>query len=422
MLIVFSIQGLLLVAVGFPLLYLAFLTIAAAGYRKRDRFPADSLRRFVFVVPAHDEQHSIAGTVQSLLQVDYPRELFDVFVLADNCSDGTALVARESGAMVLERTNPVDRGKGHALEWGIAQVAQGPIAYDAFIVVDADSTISRNFLTVMNHERECGHRCIQASDIVAPGRGSWSAEMIRISFLLFNVVRPLGRRVCGLSAGLRGNGMCLSADVLREHPWSAYSRAEDVEFGLQLLLSGVPVAFAPEATVFAVMPQQSEHARSQRSRWEAGRFPLIRNFAWKLLKAGVRHQSLTLVDACVDLVTPPLVNLFVLAFLCWTMNAVAFLASAVALFWFVSWSVILCAALFHLLAGMVIAGADKATFRALFSLPKYLLWKARLYRKLAGGGAEQEWIRTTREQGQSHSDASMEGNIGVRHGDEKQPS
>ena len=133
--------------------------------------------------------------------------------------------------------------------------------------------------------------------------------MTRLSFLLYNFVRPLGRAVLGCSAGLKGNGMCFTAELLTEFPWSSFSLNEDVEYGLELLLKGVTVQFAPEAKLFAKMPHNVENARSQRVRWEAGRFPVIWKYSLKLLTAAFSRHSFKLFDAFVELMTPSLVNM-----------------------------------------------------------------------------------------------------------------
>ena len=273
------VQLLLLVTVGTLVTYLFVLSVLAAMARGSTRVEPTLARRFAVLVPAYNEELTIAPTLQSILQMNYPRTLFDVFVIADNCTDGTAAVSREHGATVIERRNKELRGKGYALRWAIDRLLSSSEAYDAFVVVDADSTVSRNFLGIMSSYLEKGVQVLQSSDLVRPQPGAWSSEIIRLGFILYNYVRPLGRRVLGCSAGLRGNGMCFAANVLRSFPWEAYSRAEDLEFGLYLLLQGVSTVFAPEASVLATMPLNARLAESQRERWEGGRVPIIKKYA-----------------------------------------------------------------------------------------------------------------------------------------------
>jgi 1,2-diacylglycerol 3-beta-glucosyltransferase len=299
----------LLATIGLLVVYLFMLSVFAACARVPGQLDTTRSRRFAVLIPAHNEEFTIAPTITSLLELEYPAQHFDVVVIADNCTDRTADVARKSGTIVYERTNAELRGKGHALRWCFDRLLSGSDQYDAFVVIDADSVVSANFLTVMNHYLERGDTVIQASDLVKPQPGAWSSEMTRLGFTLYNYARPLGRRVIGCSTGLRGNGMCFAADVLRSHPWEAYTRTEDLEFGLSLLLAGIPVAFAPQAFVLATMPQNPQLAESQRARWEHGRFPVIRTFGPILLNKTLRHGSFRSLDAFIDLITPPLINL-----------------------------------------------------------------------------------------------------------------
>ena len=397
------VQILLLATVGGFVVYLFSLSVLALFARTTTAFAATATRRFAVLVPAHNEESAISSTIQSILQVDYPRTCFDVIVIADNCTDQTAAVSKQNGALVFERENHDMRGKGYALRWCFDRLLSLDEPYDAFIVVDADSTVSMDFLRVMNHYLESGAKVIQASDMVKPQPGAWSSEMTRLGFTLYNYARPLGRKVIGCSAGLRGNGMCFSADVLRKHPWQAYSRAEDLEFGLHLLLNGISVTFAREAMVIATMPQNPRLAESQRARWEGGRFPVIKRYALPLLGRTVARGSFKLLDAFIDLVTPPLINLMgvVVGLLFMTFVLDALGVATMQLFVYL-WAGILVLGFLHMFVGLYAAHADRDLYRALFHLPRYTAWKVMLYLKLFRRGETKEWIRTTREPAIAH--------------------
>jgi cellulose synthase/poly-beta-1,6-N-acetylglucosamine synthase-like glycosyltransferase len=387
---------LLLVTVGFCVLYLFVLSVLAL-FGKTSR-PASTRHhhRFAAIIPAHNEEQTIAPTIKSLLQTEYPRQKVDVIVVADNCADRTAAVGQENGATVLERTDETLRGKGHALRWCFDRLLpQG--RYDAFVVVDADSVVSPNFFSVMDEYLQRNATVIQASDLVKPRHDSWSSEMTRVGFLLYNYVRPLGRRVLGCSAGLRGNGMCLAAEVLRKHPWEAYSRAEDLEFGLSLLLKGVRVYFAPEARVLATMPHDPRLAESQRARWEGGRLPVIERFAWRLLSNALTRGSFRLLDAFIDLVTPPLVMLMAIVVTILLATIVLATVGLIPEMFVYLWGAVLLLGILHMFIGLLAAKADASLYRALLYIPRYALWKAALMLKLVKQDKTTEWIRTTRE-------------------------
>ncbi len=383
---------------GFFVAYLFMLSVMAASVRTSKKVEPTYGRRIAVLIPAHNEEFTITPTIQSLLRLEYPRERFDVFVIADNCTDRTAEIGKQCGAIVLERTNNELRGKGYALRWCMDQLLSRSDGYDALVVVDADSIASRNFLGIMNTYLERGAKLLQASDLVKPQPGVWSSEMTRLGFTLYNYARPLGRRVIGCSAGLRGNGMCFDAGVLRSHPWHAYSRAEDLEFGLHLLLQGIPVTFAPEASVLATMPQNPQLAESQRARWEGGRLPVIKKYALPLLREGLLRGSLKCLDAFIDLVTPALINLMAMVTCVLLFTIVMFVTGLSEVLTFVYlWSGVFVLGVLHMFIGLFAARADKDLYKALFHLPRYAAWKMLLYLKLARHGETTEWVRTTRE-------------------------
>jgi cellulose synthase/poly-beta-1,6-N-acetylglucosamine synthase-like glycosyltransferase len=383
---------------GFFVVYLTALSVLALFVRPKREFPAARKRRFALVVPAHNEELSIARTLASLLAIDYPKELFTVIVVADNCTDATASLARSAGANVRERTDTTLRGKGYALRWCFDQILRETPPYDAVVVIDADSIASANFLTVMNHYLERGAGAIQCSDMVAPLPGAWSSEVTRLGFTLYNHVRPLARSLFGFSAGLRGNGMCFSAATLRDHPWNTYSLNEDLEYGLVLLLRGVPVVFAPEALVLATMPATAANAESQRSRWERGRFPVIRRYTWPLVALSARTLSLRPLDALIELIIPPFVNLIAAILALTLLTAVLSVTGYSGAFSFlVAWEILLVLGVAHVLIGLVAAGADRDLYRTLLAIPRYAVWKLLLYTKFVRRRPSTEWVRTTRE-------------------------
>lgn len=379
-------------------LYLALLSIFALFARIGVIGSKTTLNRFAIVVPAHNEETSVEETIRSILEIEYPRSHFDVVVIADNCTDRTAEIARELSAKVFERTNTNQRGKGYALSWCFDIILGSEYSYDAIAVIDADSTASTNFLIVLNQYLNMGSLAIQVSDMVKPQPGNWSSEITRLGFTLYNHVRPLGRKVIRCSAGIRGNGMCFSSKTLRDIPWNTYSLNEDLEYGLLLLLKGVNVDFAPETNVLATMPTHASNAVSQRSRWEKGRFPVIKKYSTKLLFGALSKFSYKLFDAFIDLVTPAFVNLFGFALLMFCLNGLflSFSLYSSKLFLFL-WGIILSLGLIHVTVGLFVAGADRKLLKAFFYIPKYALWKLMVYSRIISRQSQNEWIRTMRE-------------------------
>ena len=310
---------------AFGTAYLLGLT-AAAGWlwltRPALRLSARELRRpgqgnpvpipfqapqthFAILVPAHNEEVVIARTLRSLLTLDYPRALYSVQVIADNCTDGTAALARAGGAIVHERNDPTLRGKGYALHWLFGRLLADPQSGDAFVVIDADSVVNPGFLRALDGHLRRGAAAIQGYDTVLNPDASWGTGLRYVAFALLHYLRPLGRRLFGGSAGLKGNGMCFSRAVLERTDWGAFSVTEDLQFHLDLLLSGRPVTFAPDAVVWAEMPASMKAAHAQNVRWETGRLQMVRGYVPRLLGAALRRRSLILFDAAMENLVPP---------------------------------------------------------------------------------------------------------------------
>lgn len=377
--------------------YQFFLSLVSLFAKKKIEFTSEINRKFAVIVPAHNEEKIISKTIYSLSNLIYPKKNYDVFVIADNCTDQTAQIARTLGTTVLERTNPTQKGKGYALRWAYDEVLAHENKYDAIIVVDADSLVSGNFLEVMNDYLARGSRVIQCSDLVLPEPGNWSVEATRIGFLLYNYVKPLGRKVLGLNMGLRGNGMCFSADVLNEIPWQAWSLTEDVEYGLILLLEGVSIDFAPEATVYAQMPIEASNAETQRSRWEIGRIQIIRSYTPKFLYKAMSKRSPAYFDVFVELITPPFVNMMLMVTIIFGAGIILWLLALLPTMHLLMWGLLLSTGFCYLFIGLYVGGADKALYKSLLQLPLYIFWKLKVYVKALLIGKEKNWIRTTRD-------------------------
>jgi GT2 family glycosyltransferase len=392
-----------LFALGIPVFacaaYLGLLTLLSARLpAARASTPAT---RFRIVIPAHDESAGIASTIENLRSLDYPKDLFDILVVADNCSDDTASRAREAGARVLERKDDKQRGKGYALKYAFEQL---PETIDAVVVIDADTVASSNLLRAFAARLDAGARAAQADYAVRNAGAAWRTRLMAIAFGAFHVVRSRARERMGVSAGLRGNGMCFTAAVLREVPHDAFSIVEDVEYGIRLGEAGYRVFYVDEAHVYGEMVSSAKSARSQRERWEGGRAALLRRHASTLVKRGLAGNGL-LLDLAADVLVPPLSRIAGAAAV-GTLAATAggamtgdFVASRSA------FTASLAAIAVYVLRGWSVSGTGARGLADLVLAPWFMVWKLTLARR-ATARTDAEWIRTTREASSSESKAS----------------
>ncbi|HEY3816659.1 MAG TPA: glycosyltransferase [Polyangiaceae bacterium] len=373
--------------------YLLLLTLRS----RRTETPAlgDPSTRFQVVVPAHDEAAGIAETVRSLRDIDYPAELFEVVVVADNCKDDTAARARAAGARVLERTDDELRGKGYALAHAFEACLADAARTDAVVVVDADTVVSRNLLRAFDARLRAGAKAVQADYAVRNPDDGWRTRLMAIAFGMFHIVRSTGRESLGVSCGLRGNGMCFSTDLLEEVPHDAFSVVEDLEYGIRLGERGHRVHYAGEAHVYGDMVASEKASRSQRARWEGGRMQMAKRHALPLLARAFKERDPVLADLAMDVLVPPLSVLVTAA----AVGTAASAALAVvtrrpnaALVLFGASNLCLAA---YAVRGWQLSGTGTRGLATLCYAPVYMVWKATLgLRKTRRTPAD--WVRTAR--------------------------
>ena len=293
-------------AFALPAGYLALLSIAAAAGRSDDPPEGEPSLRLAVLVPAHDEEVLVGRCIDTLAAQDYPRGLYRVVVIADNCTDATPAVAREHGAEVLERHDPEHRGKGHALNWAMAQLIDSAPDIEAFVVVDADSVTEPGLLRALALAAASGAEAVQADYAALVDGADDRAQLRAAAFMLFHSVRFGGKARLGRPCSLVGNGMLFTRSLVMEHPWSAFSEVEDLEYTIQLRLAGIGPVFAPLGRLQAPVASAGAAAEVQRHRWEGGRMRIVRRYLPTVMRRTVAEGRVDLWDAAADLATPPL--------------------------------------------------------------------------------------------------------------------
>jgi len=385
-----------LVEFGFRLLagtggsYFAVLTTATFMLRQRVLESASTWPRFAVIIPAHNEEHTIPNTLESLDELDYPPECYGVFVIADNCSDATAEVARGYGCTVLERAAPERRAKGYALSWAFERI---PEEYDAVVVVDADTKVDPGLLDTFARAYEPS-AALQALNLQAVGSSASSVASFLASALQ-NYLKPLGRESLGFSAGLGGNGMCIPRNLLDDVPWRRFGLAEDVEYHADLVLAGRKVLFVPEARVFATAPSSLSGLRSQRLRWERGRVEALKRFAGPLLVRSIRKRDAASLETLIAIAAPPL-NLTTSASLgCLIFGSMRRSAISLAI-----GTLGVVAVAYAGIRTLWMVRAPAKVYAYSLILPLFIAWRTYISVRSLLQGVSKGWVRTERSRGE----------------------
>lgn len=284
-----------------------FFSISIFGWIKKKEdaslnYPPKT--KFALVVAAHNEEIVIAHIVDSLFRQNYPRELYDVFVIADNCSDKTAEIAEEHGARVFVRENKDERGKGYALEWMFNKIYNMEENYDAIAVFDADNLVSSNFLYEMNIQLSKDYKVVQGYIDSKNPFDSWITCSYSIAFWLSNRIFQLPRYNLGLSCSLCGTGFCVDLDVLKKIGWGATCLTEDLEFTMKLALNNIKIGWAHNAVVYDEKPITLIQSWKQRTRWMQGHADCASRFLIPLFKKAFKEASLISFDCALYLFQP----------------------------------------------------------------------------------------------------------------------
>ena len=384
--------------------YLAVLTAAAMckrGERSAPEVPtASSIRRFVILVPAHNEEAIIGRALESFRSLDYPPDQFQVHVVADNCTDGTVDIVRRFGYSAHMRIDSAAPGKGPALNWLYDRLREDGTPFDTVVIIDADTTVHADFLRCMAAALDGGARAAQAYYGVRDADGSPAAALRSAALACRHNLRPLGRTALGASSGLYGNGMAFDKDVMDGRRWSGHL-TEDMEFQMDLLLDRQRVAYVPGAVLEAEMPHDLESATSQNERWELGRQQVARRYLPVLVRrlvAGQTDLRAAYADAIFDHLVPPL-SVLIAANVCCGVGSAAMTLTRGRRIDRVNLVVSVVSAagiVVHVVSGLRSVDAPRSTYRALFQAPRLVVWKIRLWLRVLIRPKTVTWTRTTR--------------------------
>ena len=248
------------------------------------------------IIPAHNEEAVVANLVESLKHQDYPKELYDIYVIADNCTDKTAEVARKAGAIVYERFDETKKTKGFALNWFLGQKIEEDADYDAFCIFDADNIVDVNFLKNMNKKLCQGEDVVQGYRDIKNPTDNWITAGYAIFYWTMNRMYHLARYNLGLSPLINGTGFMVRFDVIKPEGWVTKTLTEDIEFSLKRIIKGKRLGWAVDAIVYDEQPLGFKQSWKQRTRWTVGHIQCIKEYTKPLAVAVKENKTLMNFD------------------------------------------------------------------------------------------------------------------------------
>jgi cellulose synthase/poly-beta-1,6-N-acetylglucosamine synthase-like glycosyltransferase len=353
------------------------------------------------LIPAHNEALLIESTLTALLQeIEHDRVPMNthIFVIADNCTDATATLARQVESQekitVLERQDLHRRGKGYALDYGLQVLAENPP--EVVIIIDADCQAYPQTIGNLAQLALITGRPIQALYLLEkPPQPSLKDLISAFAFKVKNSLRPRSLVQLKIACPLAGTGMAFPWSVLQSTSLASSHIVEDMKLGLDLAIAGHPPLFCPQAQVIGCLPGDEKASTGQRTRWEHGHLQLLLTYVPLLFKIALKKGRFDLIPVAFDLAIPPLSSLVIVWILVTGLSTIAT--------WVLSfWTATILLGVAGVLMGLAIGlawyqvGRTELPFHKLLAIPLYILWKIPLYFKFLVK-PQTQWVRTERD-------------------------
>lgn len=308
-------------------LYQVLVSLCSLVKLKEKPLKVKKDHRFMAIIPAHNEEAVVANLIESLKKQTYNKELYDIYVIADNCTDNTAKVAREAGAIVYERFDETKKTKGYALNWFLQQKIKEDAPYDAFFVFDADNIVDKNFIKNMNKKLCQGEDVVQGYRDIKNPSDNWITAGYAIFYWQMHRFYHLARYNLGLSPLLNGTGFMVKFDVVKPQGWDTVTLTEDIEFSLKRIIKGKKLGWATDAIVYDEQPTGFKQSWSQRSRWTVGHMQCIKTYTKQLAVAAKENKNMMNLDGLLYIVGS--IPMFVITLLLLFSNFIMYNSAAI---------------------------------------------------------------------------------------------
>ena len=293
-------------------MYQLVVTIIGLTKKKISKDYKFKYHKFMAVIPAHNEETVIANIIDSLKNSNYKDGMLDIYVIADNCTDKTAEIARENGVFVFERFDDEKKTKGYALDWFFNQILETkPDEYDAFCVFDADNIVSSDFFVAMNEKLCGGEKLVQGYRDIKNAGDTWITANYALFYWVMNRCYHYSRYKLGLSPLINGTGFMVSMSVLKEmNGWHSKTITEDIEISLLSIARGYKIGWAKDAVVYDEQPLSFKQSWTQRLRWSVGHIQCFKEYFAAISK----HKELTptMIDAGIYIFGMPMLLLSII--------------------------------------------------------------------------------------------------------------
>ena len=280
-----------------------FFYIPVAWFKKDAPHREPSPHRIAVLIAARNEQSVIGNLIDSVKAQDYPTELVDVFVVADNCTDLTGSVAGAHGANVYFRNDQTQVGKGYALQYLLHCIEEDFAPYDGYLVLDADNVLSPNYITEINKTFSDGYQIVTSYRNSKNYGDNWISAGYALWFLRESRYLNGARCRLGSSCAVSGTGFLFSRRILEKcGGWNFFLLTEDIQFTIDRVTSGEIIGYCPRAVFFDEQPTSFAQSWRQRMRWSRGYLQVLWYYGKRMIRGIFRpRKAISRRFSCYDM-------------------------------------------------------------------------------------------------------------------------